>query len=84
MPEGKFANLKSPGLAPESVRSKLSRVAMSIPTGAAVLFVKVTTCETCVELRRVGAKSSSVGDAVKPEVTARRTLRSGGVCGCDG
>jgi hypothetical protein len=72
---------KSPGFAPEN---EDERPAVSIPTGAAVLLVKVTVSGAEVVKILVAGKFRTVVDTVKPDDTVRWTLRSGGVCGCTG
>jgi len=54
---------------------------MSIPIGVAVLFVKVTVCGAEVERIPilVGGKLRAIVEAVKPDGTVRRTLKSAGV-----
>jgi hypothetical protein len=68
---------KSSGFAPEN------EGAISIPTGLAVLLVKVTIKGAEVVKFLVEGKFNVEGDTVKPEpeVTVRLTLRSGGTCG---
>src|ERR1700730_3290845 len=79
---------KSKGLAPEIAAPPFAMAAILMPTGVPVLLVNVTVCggEAGPEPKptRVAGKSSSAVDAVKPDGTVRRTLRSGGVCGCVG
>jgi hypothetical protein len=56
-----------------------------IPTGAAVLLVKVTVRGVEIEPSLVAGKFRTVVDTVKPDDdTMRLTLRSGGAWGCIG
>jgi hypothetical protein len=81
MPEETPPDEKSPGFAPENANRS---PAISIPTGAAVLFVKVTARGEEVAKILVAGKFRTLVDTVKPDEKVRWTLRSGGVCDCTG
>ena len=71
---------KSSGFAPEN---EAEDPAISIPTGSAVLLVKVTIKGAEAVKFLVAGKFNVEGDTVKPEDedAVRLTLRSGGTCG---